>query len=164
MTNGRSIDMISSYSLFTGHLNNSISLPTVSVESFLGAPMCFLVTESAAGCMVSLRCKDIVTREMLTGAVIPAFGRISTVPSIRGCQECQQSPLNVCACRTHESSRNARISDQEIRVRTSRHSHECAHLLRKHLARPRSSGKGVDVVVVQEVCLCRNPVPSLGDE
>jgi hypothetical protein len=65
-------------------LNNSISLPTSSVCSFLGAARCFFVTESADGCMVSLRCRDIVTRETLTGAVIPALGLISTVPSMRG--------------------------------------------------------------------------------
>ena len=141
--------MISSYSLFAGHRNNSISLPTVSVDSFLGAARCFFVIESAAGCMVSLRWREMVTREMLTGAVIPAFGRISTVPSIRGYETDQRSPwTRACAARTYKGSRYAWIANQEVRVWSARDSHEGAHLPRKQMARPRSSGSKMDVVAV----------------
>src|SRR5271170_4768211 len=104
MTKGRSIDMISSYSMPFEHLNSSISLPTSSVCSFLEAARCFFVTESADGCIDSLRCKDIVTRETLTGAVIPALGLISTVPSMRGWmgQVIKRWGMGmICAC-THQ--------------------------------------------------------------
>lgn len=76
--------IISSYDLCAGHLYNSVSFPTSSCESFLGAARCFLVTESAAGCILSFLRSEMVTREIGTGFVMPASGRISTVPSRRG--------------------------------------------------------------------------------
>lgn len=56
----------------------------MSVISFLGAAKCFLVTESAEGCIVSRRWRHIVTSETETGRETPTVGRISTLPSIRG--------------------------------------------------------------------------------
>ena len=84
MTNGRSMYMISSYSLLAGHRNSNISFPTVSVDSFLGAARCFLAIESAWGWMLSRRWRAIVIIETLTGLDTPAPGRSSTVPSMRG--------------------------------------------------------------------------------
>lgn len=76
---------------------------------------------------------------MFTGAVMPTLGRISTLPSTRGCitsapsivsHHCQARMYN-----TYQRRRYPRITDQEITIRWSGHSHECGHL-QKALASP----------------------------
>jgi hypothetical protein len=74
----------------------------------------------------------MVTIEMLTGLVIPAPGRISTVPSMRGyitCQHNRSCATDLWNVGTHQGGRDTRIPDQKVCVRTARHSHKCAHLL-----------------------------------
>ena len=126
--------MTSSYSRPAGHRNNSISFPTSSVTSFRGGARCFFVTESAEGWIVSLRCRHIVTSEMFTGAVMPTLGRISTLPSTRGCVKSAPSVTTASLRRimriTYQRRGYPRITNQEITIRWSGHSHECGHLQR----------------------------------
>jgi hypothetical protein len=85
-TKGRSIAMTLSASRPVAHRYSNSSFPTTSVVSRRGVPRWRLATFSAAGCIVSLRCRHIRTKEIATGAVKPCSGLISTFPSMRGCE------------------------------------------------------------------------------
>lgn len=76
--------MTLSASFPAGQRNSRSSLPTTSVVSLLGVPRCRFAIFSAAGCIVSRRCRHILTNETATGAEYPCEGLISTLPSIRG--------------------------------------------------------------------------------
>lgn len=76
--------MTFSASLPDAQRNRRSSLPTTSVVSRRGVPRWRLATFSAAGWIVSLRCRQIRTSEMATGAEKPWDGLISTLPSMRG--------------------------------------------------------------------------------
>ena len=68
--------------------------------------------------------------ETLTGLDIPAPGRISTVPSMRGYRmSAWQAMRKSWESDAHQSSRYARITNEEICVRAARHSHKSGHLL-----------------------------------
>jgi len=120
---------MSSWSLPAWHLNNSISFPTVSVDSFLGAARCFLVTESAFGCIDSLRCRDMVTMLILTGAVTPLSGLTSTVPSIRGYNDYTLVLyIGRAHGQPHQCRRDSRIANKEVCIWSTCNPHECAHV------------------------------------
>ncbi len=88
-------------------------MPTTSVMSLRGAARCFLML-SAAGWIDSRRCSAILTNETLNGAEKPEAGRISTLPSIRGCFVSAGSLS--CARATHACGGYARVADEEVTV------------------------------------------------
>lgn len=146
--------MISSYSRPAGQRNSSISLPTTSLISFRGGARCFLVTESADGCIDSRRWRDIVTRETLTAAVIPTLGLISTLPSTRGwdpdglVNEWYGPAISHLRGNrvpgTYHGRGDTWIADQKIAIRRAGHSHEGGHVDSAAAAPPwaRSCGEG----------------------
>jgi hypothetical protein len=87
-------------------------VPTVSVMSLRGAARCFLIL-SAAGWIDSRRCSAILTKETLKGAEKPDAGRISTLPSMRGCGVSLGSIFHLW---THACGGYAWVADEEVAV------------------------------------------------